>query len=97
LALRFAFFDPLRQSLERLARQDPGDDLWPWYLSVSHERIGNVLSAQGNLAGALEAYRACLAIRERQAQQQYSGYAVWQRDLSVSQGKIGGLLGGICG
>ena len=52
-------------------------------LSVSHEKFGNVLSAQGNLPGALESYRADLAITDRLAKSD-PGNAGWQRDLAVS-------------
>ena len=59
-------------------------------LSVSHDRIGDVLVAQGNLAPALESYRASLAIRERLAQAD-PGNAGWQRDLIVSHWKLADL------
>ena len=36
-------------------------------LSVSHSRIGEMLTAQGDLDGALRAYEAALAIDERLA------------------------------
>ena len=42
-----------------------------------------MLRAQGNLPGALESYRAALAIGERLAKAD-PGNAGWQRDLSVS-------------
>ena len=48
-------------------------------------------SAQGDLSAALSAYRASLAIRERLAAAD-PGNAGWQRDLSVSHGKLGDVL-----
>ncbi|MBV1696385.1 MAG: tetratricopeptide repeat protein [Hyphomicrobiales bacterium] len=60
-------------------------------LSVSHDRIGDVLVAQGRLPAALDAYRASLAIAERLAAAD-PGNAGWQRDLSVSHNKIGDVL-----
>ena len=60
-------------------------------LSVSHDRIGNVLVAAGDREGALTAYRAGLAIREPLARRD-PGNTEWQRDLSVSHGKIGDVL-----
>ena len=45
---------------ERLARADPGNAGWQRDLSVSHERIGDVLVEQGNLTAALESYQADL-------------------------------------
>ena len=52
-------------------------------LSVSHNKIGDVQVAQGDLAGALTSYRASLAIRDRLAKAD-PGNAGWQRDLSRS-------------
>ena len=43
-------------------RADPGNADWQRDLSVSHDKIGDVLVAQGNLPGALAAYRDGLAI-----------------------------------
>ena len=43
---------------ERLAVADPGNAPWQRDLSVSHEKLGDVLVAQGQLAEALKAYRA---------------------------------------
>src|SRR6266849_3393650 len=60
-------------------------------LSVSYNKIGDVLVAQGNLAEALKSFRDGLAIRERLAQSD-AGRAGWQRDLSVSYSKIGDVL-----
>ncbi len=51
--------------------------------SVLFNELGNVQRAQGDLAGALESYRASLAIREALAAQD-PGNAGWQRDLGVS-------------
>ena len=45
--------------------------------------MGDVLTAQGNLPGAFDAYQASLAIRERLAAQDPQN-AGWQRDLAVS-------------
>ena len=73
---------------ERLAQADPGNAGWQRDLSVSHNKIGDVLVAQGNLPAALTSYRASLAIRERLAQAD-PGNAGWQRDLSVSHNRIG--------
>ena len=58
---------------------------------MSHNRIGDVLRDQGNLPGALESYRASLAIAERLAKAD-PGNADWQRDLSVSHNGIGDVL-----
>ena len=61
---------------------------WQRDLSVSFDRVGNVLVAQGNLPEALKSYRDSLAIRDRLAKSD-PGNAGWQRDLSVSYNRIG--------
>ena len=55
---------------------------------MSYDNIGDVKTAQGDLAGALKAYQDSLEIRERLAKSD-PGNAGWQRDLSVSYDKIG--------
>ena len=50
------------------------------------QKIGDVLRDQGDLAGALEAYRESLAVRRRLAAADPSN-AGWQRDLTVSHDK----------
>jgi hypothetical protein len=57
-------------------------------LSVSHDRIGDVRVAQGDLAGAMLSFQARHAIAERLAGDD-PGNAGWQRDLSISHEKIG--------
>ena len=47
---------------ERLAKADPGNAGWQRDLSVSYEKVGDVLMDQGNLPEALKAYRDSLAI-----------------------------------
>ncbi len=56
-------------------------------LSVSHNKIGDVLVSKGELDGALEAYQASLAIRERLAAADPAN-TQWQRDLIVSHVKL---------
>jgi hypothetical protein len=48
---------------------------------VSHEKIGDVLRDQGDLAGAQAAFRESLVVRRRLAEADPSN-AGWQRDLS---------------
>lgn len=61
-------------------------------LSVSHNKVGDVLVAQGNLAPALDSYRASLAIFERLAAAD-PGNAEWQRDVIVSNVKLAEIVG----
>ncbi|HEY1931509.1 MAG TPA: tetratricopeptide repeat protein [Acetobacteraceae bacterium] len=60
-------------------------------LSVSDEKVGDVLVAQGNLPEALNRYRDGLAIAERLARAD-PGNAGWQDDLSLSHEKVGDVL-----
>ena len=76
---------------DRLAKADPGNAGWQRDLSVSYDKVGDVLVAQGNLAEALKSYQDSLAISERLAKAD-PGNAGWQRDLSVSYDKVGDVL-----
>ena len=77
--------------LQGLSQSDPSNAGWLRDLSVSHNKVGDVLKAQGDLAGALKAYRDSLAIAERLSQSDPSN-AGWLRDLSVSHNKVGDVL-----
>ena len=50
-----------------LAAADRSNTLWQRDLSLSYEKVGDVLMAQGKLEEALEAYRESLSIQERLA------------------------------
>jgi len=69
---------------------NPSDTEWQRDLSVSYEKIDDVLVAQGNLPEALKNYREDLAMSERLAKFD-PGNAQWQRDLSVSYDNVGGV------
>ncbi len=72
---------------EALAARDPANSQWQRYLSVSHQRIGDVLQAQCDGPGALAAYRLSLGIHEALAAHDPAN-AEWQRDLIVSHVKL---------
>ena len=77
-----------------LDRFPPGkaeESYWLRERSSLDVRQGGVLSAQGDLAGALAAYGKSLEVSRRLAEADPSN-AGWQRDLSVSQEKIGNVL-----
>jgi tetratricopeptide (TPR) repeat protein len=74
-------FDDAIASLPKSEERDRGALL---------SEIGDVLVAQGDLSGALQSYRASMAIRERLAEADPNN-AGWQRDLSVSYERIGDL------
>ena len=73
--------------VERLAAQDPTNAGWQRNLSVSHNKVGDVLRVPGDAGGALQAYRASLGIRERLAAQDPTN-AEWQQDLAVLYCKL---------
>jgi hypothetical protein len=75
---------------ERLAKADPGNAEWQRDLSVSHDNIGDVQQAQGDLAAALSSYQASHAIRERLAKAD-PGNAGWQRDLALTYGRVASI------
>src|SRR5258708_34805591 len=76
-----------------MVRRPPISTLFPYTtvlrcdLSVSYNKIGDVLVAQGNLAEALKSFRDGLAIRDRLAEADPSN-ALWQFDLVVSHWKL---------
>jgi hypothetical protein len=65
LAPRRRLLEASRSSFERLTKANPGSAGWQRCLSVSHIKIGALLMAQGDLAGAGAAFRASLTIAER--------------------------------
>ncbi len=79
------------RAFEQLLRIDPANVGWQRGLSVSYEKVGDVLVAQGNLPEALKSFRDGLAIRDRLARVD-PGNADGQRDLSVSYEKVGDVL-----
>jgi tetratricopeptide (TPR) repeat protein len=60
-------------------------------LAASHYWIGDVLAAQGDLPGALTACRSYLTAMEPLAARD-AGNTGWQRDLSVSLGRVADIL-----
>jgi tetratricopeptide (TPR) repeat protein len=76
---------------KRLAQADPSNTTAQHNVSVSHERVGDVLHNQGDLAGALAEYRASLTIAERLAAQDLAN-AQWQTDLARSCGRVAEAL-----
>ncbi|WP_342360164.1 tetratricopeptide repeat protein [Terrarubrum flagellatum] len=61
------------------------------HLSVSHNKIGDILSTQGDLDAALAEFHKGLVIAEQLTQRDPAN-TPWRRDLSVSHSKIGDIL-----
>ena len=80
----------MQQEYLRRTGASPGNVGWQRDLSVSHNKVGDLAAASGDLSAARDAYTAALAIRQRLADAD-PGNAGWQRDLSVSHDMIGGL------
>ena len=74
-----------------LAQKDPGNTQWQRALAVGDDKIGSVLQAQSELAGALASYRDGLAISKTLAQKD-PGNTLLQLDLAVSDNSIGDVL-----
>ena len=81
-----------REVANRQVASDPSNSQWQRDLSVSHNKIGDMQSAQGDLAAALKSYQAGTAIRQKLAASDPSN-SQWQADLAVSAWKIGTLKG----
>ena len=91
LDARLIVLNSTERAFEQLLRTDPGNAGWQRGLSMSYEKVGDVLVAQGNLPEALKSFRDGLAIRDRLAHAD-PGNVGWQRDLSVSYEKVGDVL-----
>ncbi|MDZ4799362.1 MAG: tetratricopeptide repeat protein, partial [Bryobacteraceae bacterium] len=76
---------------ERFPPEKANQPHWLRERSVLSDKLGNVLRDQGDLAGALVAYRESLQVSQRLAQADPSN-ADWQRDLSVSHNNVGNVL-----
>src|SRR5439155_279814 len=70
---------------------DPSNTGWQRDLSVSFDRLGDVLRAQGKLTEALTAYEDTLAIRQSLTAHDPSN-TEWQNDLSRSYKKLAHVL-----
>jgi hypothetical protein len=68
--------------------RDPANTQWQRDLSVSQNKIGDVLVAQGDGPGALAAYRKGLAIGDALAARDPANVQ-WQVDVAVSCAKLG--------
>lgn len=74
-----------------MAKSNPENAGWQRDVSISYNRIGDVLEAGGNLTDALKTYQDSLAIRDRLAKAD-SNNADRHRDLAISQGRVAIVL-----
>jgi len=85
------YYQSAQGAITQLAVTRPADERWQRDLSVSYNKVGGVLEAQGNLPEALKSYQGSLAIRDRLAKAD-PGNAGWQYDLGIGNERIGGVL-----
>lgn len=78
--------------LGRFPQNKAQESYWLREQSSLLDRRGDVLLAQGDLVGALAAYRESLAIKQRLKENDPSNMG-WQRDLSVGHSNVGDVLG----
>jgi tetratricopeptide (TPR) repeat protein len=91
LSTRKQLAETAMQSLVRLVQIDPANTEWQRDLSVSHNKIGDVLVSQGDGPGALAAYQAGLTTAEG-LEKRDPANTQWQRVLSASKIRIGDVL-----
>jgi WD40 repeat protein len=89
--LRLAMILRKRQFLQRLSAHEPTNIELQLDLSISHDKVGDVLLSQDDYSGALAAYRASFAIRERLSVSEPAS-SNWQRLLSISHVRIGDVF-----
>jgi tetratricopeptide (TPR) repeat protein len=76
---------------KRLAEQDKSNADWQRNLSVSYEKVGDVLMAQGKPQDGLDVYQQSLKIRQTLGERDKSNLRS-QLDLSRSYEKVGDVL-----
>jgi tetratricopeptide (TPR) repeat protein len=76
---------------ERLVAKDTENSRWQSDLSVSHEHVGRIRLAQGDLAATLAEFGVALKARELLAKKDPNN-AGWQRDLASIHVAIGAAL-----
>jgi len=83
--------EKVRPQIELLIKTDPDNLNWKRDLSIYHERMGNVLMAQNDSAGALGEYRQGLQIVQSLLSQQ-PGNESLLRGASIAHEKVGDAL-----
>jgi eukaryotic-like serine/threonine-protein kinase len=81
------FFDIMTE----IAKTDPGNSEWQYELSLSANRVGDVLMLGSDFAGARDAFNQSLAIRQALAAKD-PGNPAWKDALATSDDKIGDVL-----
>jgi tetratricopeptide (TPR) repeat protein len=74
-----------------LVASSPDNAEWQYQLSLSHNRVGDVLDVAGRYKDALANFETALAIRVKLAERE-PGNILWQDALATSYNKIGDAL-----
>ena len=90
LASAQAIYEESERYARRLNEDEPENPQWQRDLSISHNRLGDVAIAKGDLAEAARRYAAGLAIAEKLAAAD-PGNTQWLRDLSISYERLGNV------
>ncbi|MEI6342829.1 MAG: hypothetical protein WCR07_12800, partial [Verrucomicrobiota bacterium] len=91
LPLRSMAVNSVKAWFDRLPSELMSQPAWQRDLTVSLDRVGDVLVSQGDGEGALACYRESLGVMRRLAQSDATN-AGWQRDLTVSLDRVGDVL-----
>jgi tetratricopeptide (TPR) repeat protein len=91
LSIRKQLLERVQNVLAGLCSRYPKNVGFKRDFSINNSKIGDVLHAQGDLSGALSAYRQSLKMSNRLAKIDPSN-ATWQHDLSTSHTGIGDIL-----
>jgi hypothetical protein len=73
-----------------LALSEPGNKVWQRDVAVSHDRIGDALSALGDANESVSAHRSALSIRELLARAEPDSVQ-WQLEVVASQWKLASM------
>ena len=79
-------------SLDRLATADPGNADRQRSLSISYEKVGDVLMTQGNLAGALKSYQNSLDHCRKLGQGRPQQRRLAIRSVGIGNERVGEIL-----
>ncbi|ODS03715.1 hypothetical protein AUC71_08120 [Methyloceanibacter marginalis] len=74
-----------------MVEADPENAAWRFDLGITHERIGDILKAQGDLSAAMDSYEAKRKIVAKLVETD-PGNARWQRDLAFAYDRVANVL-----
>ena len=78
----------MRRSFSRILQTDPDNTRWQIHASTLHNKVGDLLLAQGDAEGAFAAYRDVLVIRQRLSESK-PDHVGWKHALAMSYLRMG--------